>query len=267
MSWLKLDDGFASHPKINALTDREFRVWMRVLCWCARYKTGEIKGAIHEIPGLKQALPKLFSTGLIEGENGMVEVHDWAHYQPKDPTGAERQARFRNGESNGFSNGSLARAPVPVPSLSQEDEGLPPFVSSYVGVEDGKGSTHDRLYALAVRDEDKQKIERASKGLPESVLIEALDAAAGESVRDPLAAALARLKTLRVGKPALPPIVPVVVTEAAPTVSAVALAEAFIRTVGAGYERSTMDEELGARGIVGAEHARLLAMHAGLESP
>ena len=30
MSWLRIDDGFAAHPKIAALSDKDLRVWLRV---------------------------------------------------------------------------------------------------------------------------------------------------------------------------------------------------------------------------------------------
>jgi hypothetical protein len=35
MSWVRLDDGFADHPKIAELDDRAFRIHVWALCDCA----------------------------------------------------------------------------------------------------------------------------------------------------------------------------------------------------------------------------------------
>ena len=97
MSWLRIGDEFASHPKIAQLTDREFRVWMRTLCFCARYQDPTIdEVALIEVPGLtKTIVTKLGTLGLIDVVGDKFEIHDWAGYQPKDATGAERQAKWR----------------------------------------------------------------------------------------------------------------------------------------------------------------------------
>lgn len=113
MSWLRIDDGFASHPKIAQLSDKEFRVWMRTLCYCARYQDPTVDHvALGEVPGLtKAAIMKFSELGLIDPMGAGLEIHDWERYQPKDATGAERQARWRarNAETervrNGASNG------------------------------------------------------------------------------------------------------------------------------------------------------------------
>lgn len=39
MSWLKIDDGFAEHPKLSDLSDRSFRLHVAALCYCARNLT------------------------------------------------------------------------------------------------------------------------------------------------------------------------------------------------------------------------------------
>lgn len=36
MSWVKIDDGFTDHPKVEALSDRAFRLHVAGLCFCAR---------------------------------------------------------------------------------------------------------------------------------------------------------------------------------------------------------------------------------------
>lgn len=113
MSWLKVDDGFAAHPKVAALNDREFRVWVRLLCYLSRYRseTGLLtEGAYSEVPGLSPKLAggKLVEIGLIdEDEDGGFYVHDWEKYLPKrDGTAAQRQARHRdrNAVTEGVTN-------------------------------------------------------------------------------------------------------------------------------------------------------------------
>jgi hypothetical protein len=97
MSWLRLDDGFAEHPKIASLTDRELRIWMRTLCYCARQQDPSIDSlAIKEVRGLTPTLvSKLEGLSLLDRVGITHEIHDWIAYQPKDKTGAERQARYR----------------------------------------------------------------------------------------------------------------------------------------------------------------------------
>jgi hypothetical protein len=97
MSWLKIDDGFADHPKVGALSDREFRVWMRVLCYCARYRDPTVDDAtIAGISGLDpKKVGRYHEVGLLDRQGDSFLVHDWNVYAPKDPTNAERQAKWR----------------------------------------------------------------------------------------------------------------------------------------------------------------------------
>lgn len=103
MTWLRIDDGFASHPKIGKLSDRDFRVWMRVLCHCARYEDPTVDEAtMAEVKDLtSQRIARYRELGLLDRSGRSFEVHDWVHYLPKDKTGADRQAKWRarRGES------------------------------------------------------------------------------------------------------------------------------------------------------------------------
>jgi len=137
MSWLRIDDGFTESPKIEALTDREFRVWVRLLCYCARQKAGgelpELRTKRSQIvPGLSAAfVAKLSRIGLIDDRDSIQFVHDFAHYNPTDPTAASRMQRFRdrnadrNADRNDDRNETVTRArarAVPVPSRPEEQE-------------------------------------------------------------------------------------------------------------------------------------------------
>lgn len=101
MSWLRIDDGFAEHYKIAELTDREFRVWVRVLCYAARNngRAGRLTAPMRrEIVGFTAAMCKRFVTlGLLDhdDEEGVVSIHDWRTYNPKDPAAADRMRQQR----------------------------------------------------------------------------------------------------------------------------------------------------------------------------
>lgn len=135
MSWLRLDDGFAGHPKIAALSDGEFRVWLRLLCYCGKVHDPTVDSvAIREVKGLtSRKISRYFDLELLDKSGTDFEVHDWPIYQPKDATGAERQARWRarrNASRNGPRNGpdrdetvtsrAGTRGTRPVPSSSTQ---------------------------------------------------------------------------------------------------------------------------------------------------
>lgn len=86
MAWLRIDDGFTEHPKLLALTPRDRWTWLRILSYCARYRTsGRVPSSIGEaIAGVTPALlRRLLALGLLEPvENSVDEyrVHDFEVY-------------------------------------------------------------------------------------------------------------------------------------------------------------------------------------------
>lgn len=112
VSWLRVDDRFASHPKMSQLSDKEFRVWVKLLCFCAAYQDPSVdQVALNEVPGLSSSMVTKFGTaGLLDIVGEAFEIHDWEKFQPKDATGAERQARWRarNAVRNAVRNGLQA---------------------------------------------------------------------------------------------------------------------------------------------------------------
>lgn len=108
MSWLRIDDRMMTHPKIVHLTDRQFRVWMRVLSYCSQVEDPTIdEHVIRDVSGLtSKGVATYVRLGLLDVVSGSVfVVHDWADYRPKDSSGAERQARWRAKRRHGR-NGS-----------------------------------------------------------------------------------------------------------------------------------------------------------------
>lgn len=108
MSWLRLDDSIAINGKLGVLTDSELRALLALWSYCSRKRNGgsfcldELPQAIYTTPrGPKcvrpQQLHRYVEVGLVNTDDGVVfSVNDWATYQPKDPTSAERKRRWRD---------------------------------------------------------------------------------------------------------------------------------------------------------------------------
>lgn len=95
MSWLRIDDSFADHPKILGLTLKQRWTWLNVLCYCARFDTeGVVPTAIGEaIAGASPAFTlRCIELGLLEQNGSQYHVHDWAIYNAK--TTEERVAYY-----------------------------------------------------------------------------------------------------------------------------------------------------------------------------
>lgn len=104
MTWVRLDDGFADHPKILELSDRAFRVHVAALCYSARHLTdGKLSVSAQKSLGLTPKISKELETaGLWKTIAGGMEIHDFTVYQPtrakvleERHKQAERQRRSR----------------------------------------------------------------------------------------------------------------------------------------------------------------------------
>ncbi len=153
MTWVKIDDGFADHPKIVKAGPLGMALWVAGLAYCNRNLTDgfipwaaahkliswrfrEADGLLREIgvmSGMQgddvnddYVIGLLKDNGLWEEVTGGYQVHDYLDYQPSKETviaeraaTTKRQQRFRNAQSNGASNddnnGVSNTAPVPVP--------------------------------------------------------------------------------------------------------------------------------------------------------
>jgi hypothetical protein len=123
LSWLRIDDGFASNPKIAALSDRELRIWLRTLCYCAKVKDPTVDSVVlKEVSGLTpKTVGRFAELHLLDVSGHEHEVHDWLKYLPKDSTNAERQANWR-ARRNASSNGIVTvEVTVPVTEIVTDD--------------------------------------------------------------------------------------------------------------------------------------------------
>jgi len=143
MAWLRLDDTFLDHPKIIGLTDRDLRTWLTILLYAARYRTGgHIPKPAHRALTLTPARVTLYTqAGLLDRDHvDELHIHDWARYNPADPTGADRQRRYRDTHRNGNRNEddsytdvtvtapraqAGARVPSPTPREREREPSVP----------------------------------------------------------------------------------------------------------------------------------------------
>jgi hypothetical protein len=127
MAWLRIDDGFAQHPKLEGWTSAQKWALIELFSYCARHRTeGSVPADLALLPRAVTAkvLTLAEESGLLDrDEYGGLEVHDWKTYNPSDVTAADRMKRMR--ERNAKRNGpvspsvtSRARDPVPSPSTT-----------------------------------------------------------------------------------------------------------------------------------------------------
>lgn len=108
MSWLRLDDKFVRHPKITRLARNDRWTWLEVLSYCSEYKTaGFVPDTIREVVPKATApfLERCYQLHLLDlttgNEHATYRVHHWDDYNPKDPTKADRMARWRDRKRDG----------------------------------------------------------------------------------------------------------------------------------------------------------------------
>lgn len=120
MPWVRIDDQFAIHRKVETLSDPAFRLHVSALCWCNRNLTdGAIpKEELEVVAPRTMKRPEKFAAELVERglwietpPLGWV-INDYLEFQEsKDQIEerkrktAERQARWREARRNGVTNG------------------------------------------------------------------------------------------------------------------------------------------------------------------
>lgn len=121
MTWVRLDDSFPEHGKVERLSDAAFRLHVSALCYCARNLTdGVVEPRVvrRVVPRFRrQSLAELLAAGLWhERGDGAFEVHDFLDYNPSsEQVKAEREAarermRRRRGSPKSSSRSGEVRA-------------------------------------------------------------------------------------------------------------------------------------------------------------
>jgi hypothetical protein len=159
VSWVRIDDAFADHPKTLSLNDRAFRLHVWALCYCARHLTDGLltfdvlfRSPFGSRSGAKRdrfigLVSDLCETGLWEWAEGGFAIHDYLEYNPTAAkvredrrVAAERQARWRarqeerrNAPRNAVTETPRNALPDPAPKGAGEAAapgGAPPEIES-----------------------------------------------------------------------------------------------------------------------------------------
>ncbi len=97
MPYLNLDDGFADHPKVDALSDGAFRLHVAGLNYCARKLTdGKVeKHRVHRLmPVYKPSyLKELLDARMWLPAADGYEIHDYLEWNKSRAWWEERRAR------------------------------------------------------------------------------------------------------------------------------------------------------------------------------
>lgn len=109
-TYITLHDGMPDHPKIGALTDKAFRTWIELLCWCSRHKTdGQITKAWFEKVATVKVRKELLG-GLVDDQGAGYVVHDYLRHQRSaaeiDELSLRRSESGKKGASKRWQNNS-----------------------------------------------------------------------------------------------------------------------------------------------------------------
>lgn len=138
MTWVKIDDQFPDHPKIERAGPEAAWLYVAGLCYCAQYLTdGRIPktrvSRLTAFPDGERLADRLMDAGLWEDAGDDYEVHDYLDFQPSGEEararkkeisekraeagkrGADARWNGKDGKRDGKPDGTL---PEPLPSES-----------------------------------------------------------------------------------------------------------------------------------------------------
>jgi hypothetical protein len=124
MGWVRLDDNFADHPKVIALSDTAFRLYIEALCYSNRQLTdGFIPMAVYTKLSRNDEADYLIEAGLwVDTENGYA-IRSYTEYQPsrekveeKREQAKERLRKYRESQKGNADETQMKRHPQPNPT-------------------------------------------------------------------------------------------------------------------------------------------------------
>jgi hypothetical protein len=137
MTWVRIDDGFADHPKVVKIGTVALAIHVWAICHCARHLTDgriaheDLAGCpwVFKRSALRRAIGRLEGTGLWDACEGGWQVHDYLDYNPDAASvreerrrAAERQRRWRerqkqrrNGVTRAVTDKGRNASPDPTP--------------------------------------------------------------------------------------------------------------------------------------------------------
>lgn len=141
MSWVRLDDQFADHPKVLRLSSDAFRLHVSAMCYCSAQLTdGRVTPLLTRrltwfVTDPSQIINELVTAGLWESDGDDYIIHDYLEYNPsaddvrqQRKANADRQAKHRDSKRNTGTNAvsnALRNVPVtasPSPSPNDDEE-------------------------------------------------------------------------------------------------------------------------------------------------
>lgn len=110
MTWGKIDDQLAFHPKALAAGNEALGMWVRSLSYSCQMLTGGfISSEIVTAMGGTKIAKKLIQAGLWLVADGGYQFHDWEKYQPCAETEKIKRERTRQARSEAGKLGAEAR--------------------------------------------------------------------------------------------------------------------------------------------------------------
>ncbi len=86
MPWVRLDDKFPEHPKVEALGDSAFALYVKALCYANRNLTDGFvpTAAVRRMggPHFKHSCAALMAAHLWSGARDGYTIHDYLEFQP-----------------------------------------------------------------------------------------------------------------------------------------------------------------------------------------
>jgi hypothetical protein len=126
MSWVKLCENFADHPKVLAAGPEGVCLWVCGLAYCNRQSKRDgfipaVKVALlYPMPKPARVAYRLVAVGLWERVEGGYVIHDYHTYQPSVEAQEKlRAARAESGRIGGQRSGATRRGDPPEANLKQ----------------------------------------------------------------------------------------------------------------------------------------------------
>lgn len=157
MTWVRLDDQFADHPKVVGLSANAFRLHVTAICYAARQETdGVIPRGAAFVLAARRYLIELTGAGLWEDHPSGFLIHDYLEYNPSaDEVRSKRNIKAIAGAKGaasrwhrvGMSDGDGKTMP-PLTPRPDPDPDPPAAAARDARARDGGATTaHQRAYA------------------------------------------------------------------------------------------------------------------------
>lgn len=174
MTWGKIDDQLAFHPKALAAGNEALGMWVRSMSYSCQMLTGGfISSEIVTAMGGAKIASKLVDAGLWHVADGGYQFHDWEKYQPCAETEKIKRERTRQARSEAGKMGAESRwndKPKPEPMANDMANGMAnamakPMANAWQN--DAPEPEPDIKEVVVVKPTRKTQLQRGWKPSPE----------------------------------------------------------------------------------------------------